>query len=121
MRAPTLTFKRARVLRRAMTLPEVLLWEELRGGRLDGLRFRRQHPMGPYILDFYCPSARLGLEIDGQAHLHPEQVRHDAVRDVWLAERGVRVLRVTAADVLRKEGLSDTLTTIASAAIQSAH
>jgi len=58
MREPILTLKRARKLRRKMTLPEVLLWERIRGGRLNGLRFRRQHPIGPYILNFYCASAR---------------------------------------------------------------
>ena len=62
MRASILTFKRARTLRRKMTLPEVLLWQELRGGRLNGLHFRRQHPVGPYILDFFCAAARLAVE-----------------------------------------------------------
>ena len=56
MRAPTLTIKRAKTARRRMTLPEVVLWSDLRGGRLGGLRFRRQHPIGPVILDFYLPS-----------------------------------------------------------------
>jgi very-short-patch-repair endonuclease len=51
-----------------MTLPEVLLWNGLRGGRLEGLRFRRQHPFGPYILDFYCEQAKLAVEVDGMAH-----------------------------------------------------
>jgi very-short-patch-repair endonuclease len=100
MRAPILTFKRARELRRTMTLPEVLLWQALRGGRLAGLRFRRQHPIGPYILDFFCPSARLAVEVDGSAHDDGAQVRHDERRQAWLAERNIHVLRVTAADVL---------------------
>ena len=65
MRASVLTLKCARKLRRMMTLSEVLLWERIRGGRLNGLRFRRQHPIGPYILDFYCASGRLAVEIDG--------------------------------------------------------
>ena len=68
MRAPDATFGRARELRRTMSLPEVVLWQALRKRRLAGLRVRRQHPMGPYILDFYYPSARLALEVDGQAH-----------------------------------------------------
>ncbi len=53
MRAPDKTFSRARELRRHMSLPEIVLWQALRKGRLAGLRFRRQHPIGPYILDFY--------------------------------------------------------------------
>src|SRR3954469_10158826 len=72
MRAPLLTFKRARALRRAMTLPEVLLWQALRGGQVGGLRFRRQHPIGHYVLDFYCPALRLAVEVDGAAHDIPE-------------------------------------------------
>ena len=61
MRAPILTQKRARTQRRKMTLPEVLLWGELRNGRLQGLRFRRQHPIGPKILEVYLPSHRPAL------------------------------------------------------------
>jgi very-short-patch-repair endonuclease len=53
MRAPIVTFKRARTFRREMTLPEVLLWQGLRGGRLESLRYRRQHPIGAYVLDFW--------------------------------------------------------------------
>ena len=65
MRTPEKTFSRARALRRQMSLSEIVLWQALRKGRLAGLRFRRQHPIGPYILDFYCASARLAIEGDG--------------------------------------------------------
>ena len=65
MRAPDKTIGRARELRRTMSLPEIVLWQALRKGRLAGLRFRRQHPIGPYIFDFYCPSALLAIEVDG--------------------------------------------------------
>ena len=58
---------KARQLRRSMSLPEVLLWRELRK-RPGGLRFRRQHPAGPYVLDFACLDARVALEVDGEAH-----------------------------------------------------
>jgi very-short-patch-repair endonuclease len=68
MRALEKTFDRARALRRKMSLPEVVLWQALRRGQVAGLRFRRQHPIGPYILDFYCLSARLAIEVDGFAH-----------------------------------------------------
>ena len=90
MRAPDKTFRRARELRRAMSLPEIVLWQALRKGRLAGLRFRRQHPIGPYILDFYCPSARLAVEVDGFAHDSAARVRHDDNRQAWLAQRGIR-------------------------------
>jgi len=85
MRAPVLSFKRARELRRDMSLPEVILWEHLRRGGLGGMRFRRQHPVGPYVLDFYCAASRLAIEVDGAQHDLPEQMRHDIRRDAWLA------------------------------------
>jgi very-short-patch-repair endonuclease len=83
-----------------MTPPEVIVWQELRGGKLDGIRFRRQHPIGPYILDFYCSAARLAIEIDGIGHYIEERVRHDQRRRAWLAKQGVRVLSIAALDVL---------------------
>jgi very-short-patch-repair endonuclease len=109
----------ARKLRRTMTLPEVLLWEQLRGDRLNGLRFRRQHPIGPYILDFYCSSARLAVEIDGTGHEHPEQDDHDKRRDSWLTRNGVRVLRIAARDILNDEAMEGVLAHIADAAAPS--
>jgi len=108
MRAPAETFDRARRLRREMTLPEVLLWRALRRKAVDGLRFRRQRPTGACVLDFYLPSARLAIELDGRAHDMGENPARDARRDAWLAGRGVRVLRIPAADVLdevRREGV----------------
>ncbi|HEX5452938.1 MAG TPA: endonuclease domain-containing protein, partial [Stellaceae bacterium] len=116
MRAPAKTFRRARELRRRMTLPEVVLWQALRQGRLAGLRFRRQHPIGPYVLDFYCPSACLAVEVDGLVHDAAVRVRRDARRDAWLDERGVRVMRVTTKDVLHDEGFEGVLTAIENAA-----
>ena len=116
MRGPVLTFKRAKRLRRDMTLPEVILWEHLRKGRLKGLQFRRQHPIGVYILDFYCPAARLAIEIDGEGHFHPDQQAHDSARDAWLDTRQVRVLRVPAAGVLDEEALFGVLEQISAAA-----
>ncbi len=65
-------------------------------GRLDGRHFRRQHPVGPYILDFFCAEARLAVEIDGASHDAPEAVEYDARRDAWLAERGIFTLRIGA-------------------------
>jgi very-short-patch-repair endonuclease len=96
VRAQNLTLKRARRLRQSLTGAEVGLWVRLRGKALDGYRFRRQHPVGPYILDFYCTEARLAVEIDGESHNAPEQVAHDARRDRWLLEQGIRTLRIGA-------------------------
>nr|NUR36922.1 endonuclease domain-containing protein [Sphingomonas sp.] len=91
---------RARGLRRKMSLPEVVLWQQLRG-RPDGLKFRRQHPAGPYVLDFYCEQARLCIEVDGAAHDFGDGPTADKYRDNWLAEAGIRTLRVAANDVLK--------------------
>jgi very-short-patch-repair endonuclease len=91
--------RRARRLRRDMSLPEVLLWRVLRG-RPGGLKFRRQHPTGPYDLDFYCSDARLAIEIDGQAHERGDRPARDAARDRWLHDRGIETLRIPAAEVL---------------------
>ncbi|WP_295709909.1 endonuclease domain-containing protein [uncultured Brevundimonas sp.] len=101
MDAPACTVTRARDLRRKLTLPEVLLWQALRARRLGGVRFRRQHPLGPFILDFYCCDARLSVEIDGSSHENPDQARRDLRRDEWLRAQGVRILRIPAREVLR--------------------
>lgn len=100
MYPPQKTVERAKELRRKLTLPEVVLWQAIRGRKLSGARFRRQHPIGPYILDFYCEDASLAVEVDGQGHEHPDQMAHDARRTEWLNLRGVDVYRVAARDVL---------------------
>ena len=113
MRAPVRTFTRAKRLRREMTLPEVLLWARLRRVGLGGSRWRRQHPIGPYILDFYCPDLRLAVEVDGESHDFAERAAHDERRTAWLSERGIRILRFPARDVLKDETLDEILSTIA--------
>lgn len=99
MDAPKITVQRARHLRVQMTLPEVLLWQVLRGKRLSGYRFRRQHPFGPYVLDFYCDAAKLAVEVDGDDHRRRAET--DALRDAWLASQGVRTLRIPAVEILK--------------------
>jgi very-short-patch-repair endonuclease len=93
------TVEKARTLRRAMTLPEVLLWRALRA-RPGGLKFRRQHPAGPYVLDFDCETALTGIEVDGMAHDMGENPKRDATRDAWLAGKGIKIVRIPASDVL---------------------
>ena len=90
----------ARTLRKDMSLPEVLLWQQLRG-RKTGVKFRRQHPIGPYVVDFYCSQASLVIEIDGEAHNRGERPVRDRLRDQFLEENGYRVLRIAAVEVLR--------------------
>ncbi|WP_084356177.1 endonuclease domain-containing protein [Novosphingobium lentum] len=97
---PGKTVRRAKALRRAMSLPEVLLWRELRAAP-DGLRFRKQHPAGDYIIDFFCARANLAIEIDGLAHDMGDRPLRDSARDAWLGERRIETVRFAAADVLR--------------------
>jgi very-short-patch-repair endonuclease len=86
----------ARTLRRRQTDAEQRMWMLLRDRRFDGVKFRRQVPIGPYIADFACFEARLIVELDGSQHAGS---RRDAVRDKWLAEDGYRVLRFWNGDV----------------------
>jgi len=95
------TRKRARTLRRQTTLPEGLLWRELRSWKADGLHFRRQHPAGRYVLDFYCFTYRLAVEVDGAFHHVEGRQALDAARDRWLEAFGIRVLRLPASLVLK--------------------
>ena len=93
------TGERARQLRGAMSLPEVLLWTALRS-RPGGLKFRKQHPSGPYVADFYCHAARLVIEVDGEAHGFGDRPARDAVREAWLHRRGLDVMHIPASEVL---------------------
>jgi very-short-patch-repair endonuclease len=93
------TTRNARKLRRKMTLPEVILWHSLRQ-RPAGLKFRRQHPTGPYVLDFFCTDARLAIEVDGEAHSFGDRPQRDEARDEWLRSAGIETLRIPANDLL---------------------
>jgi very-short-patch-repair endonuclease len=98
--APTSgTLGKARELRRSLTLPEGLLWRELKK-RPDGIKFRRQHPTGSFILDLFCSDARMVIEIDGEAHSRGANPARDAARDQWLIRAGIATLRIPARDVL---------------------
>lgn len=96
MRSPILTQKRAKTLRRNLTQPEQTPWSLLRRKQL-GLHFRRQHALGPYILDFYCAAARLCVEVDGP--VHAERAGRDAQRDAWLAGQGIRTLHFSTEEL----------------------
>jgi len=96
---PQSTIERSRRLRREMSLPEVLLWRELKQ-RPAGLKFRKQHPAGPYTADFFCHEARLVVELDGEGHDRGDRPERDARRDAWFAERRFHVLRIPAAEVM---------------------
>ena len=97
---PGATIGRARSFRRKLSLPEALLWRELRK-RPNGLKFRRQHPAGPFVLDFACLSANLAIEVDGEAHSMGSNPSRDEGRDEWLTNQGFRTIRIPARDVLQ--------------------
>jgi very-short-patch-repair endonuclease len=99
---------RAQKLRRDATPWEQKLWQHLRGDQLQGASFRRQHPVGPYILDFYCSAAKLAIELDGDQHA--VQREYDDARTKFLNEKGIRVMRFWNIDL--KENLEGVLDTI---------
>ena len=87
----------ARELRQPQTPAEQKLWSRLRDRQLDGLKFRRQHPIGKFIIDFYCAEAKLCIEIDGDSHA--EQVEYDQARTAYLNELGYTIMRFTNREV----------------------
>ncbi|HVV34050.1 MAG TPA: DUF559 domain-containing protein [Vitreimonas sp.] len=90
---------KARTLRQNMTKAEVIHWVNLRKRALNGARFRRQHPIGPYIADFACPSAKLVVEVDGATHSIAEELAYDLRRTKYLEAEGWSVIRVSNTDV----------------------
>ena len=107
---PARSTPRARAMRASLTDAERALWRALRDRRLQGVKFRRQAPIGPYIADFLCVSRKLVIEADGSQYA---ESAHDAARDIWLAEGGYRVLRFWNRDIfLERESV---LATIAAA------
>ena len=90
----------ARQLRKNMTDAERRLWVKIRRKQIKEYQFYRQKPIGNYIVDFYCPKAKLVVEIDGSKHLVGETIQYDMIRDDYLSSLGLRVLRFTNTDVL---------------------
>jgi len=91
---------RARTLRTNLTDAERRLWSRLRGKQIFGIQFYRQRPIGNYIVDFYAPTVRLVIEVDGEQHLETAQARYDTRRSEYLAGIGLRVLRFEDREVL---------------------
>lgn len=95
---PELT-KRRQELRNSATETEQLLWEQLRSEKL-GVKFRRQHSIGNYIADFYCPSKKLVIEIDGSQHYTNEGLEYDKVRDEFIGSLGIKIIRFSNREIL---------------------
>ena len=92
--------RHAQELRREQTPAEKRLWSRLRGKQLCDLKFRRQHPIGPFIVDFYCAAHKLIIEVDG--HSHASQVEYDHARSAYLQERGYTIIRFTNEQIRRQ-------------------
>lgn len=98
-------------LRNHAPVPEQRLWLHLRNRQLLGFKFRRQYGVGPYVLDFYCPELRLGIEVDGDSHYQPGAPEYDQDRQRRIEALGIELLRVTNRDVI--ENLDGVLTRLA--------
>jgi len=95
-------YQNARELRNRMTEAESILWEELRLRRLDNFKFRRQHPLGIHILDFYCHQKKLGIEIDGGYHETKEQKTLDQHRTDILSKQNIKIIRFKNEEILNQ-------------------
>lgn len=98
-------------LRNDATFAEKLLWQELKGRQLLGYKFRRQHSVGPFVLDFYCPELKLAIEVDGISHDTPEAMEYDRRRQAIIEQYGIRFLRLR--DELVKKNTDKALEKIA--------
>ncbi|MEQ8627499.1 endonuclease domain-containing protein [Ekhidna sp.] len=103
-------FQYARENRKKPTLTEAMLWEKLRNRRLGGFKFRRQHPIKNFILDFYCHEYKLGIELDGSYHDEIDQYEYDEGRTLELKELGITILRFSNDDVVY--GMEETVNKI---------
>ena len=89
-------------MRNHATPAEATLWRHLKGKRLRGRKFRRQHSIGRYVLDFYCPAEKLAVELDGEVHRDPFRARYYDERHAYLRDHGIRVLRFENRDVFEQ-------------------
>ena len=97
-------------LRDNSTAPEAILWRALKGKQVDGLKFRRQFGLGPYVLDFYCPEIRLCIELDGEVHKSYEQSQYDEIRTRFMASNNIKVIRFENDVVYRNiEAIKETI------------
>ena len=108
--APSDSFTKAQFLRRNETKAEKLLWEKLRNNQLEGLKFRRQHPVNIYIADFYCHKLKLIIELDGDYHDQEEQKQKDEVRTEVLRLNDLKIIRFKNEEV--EQDINQVLTTI---------
>jgi very-short-patch-repair endonuclease len=92
--------EKRRALRNNMPEPERCIWNRLRARQINGHKFRRQYSIGKYIVDFYCPEAKLAVEIDGDSHFSDEQGLRDVSRQKYIESKGIHFLRFTNTDII---------------------
>jgi very-short-patch-repair endonuclease len=110
----------AQRMRREPTPAEEAVWRLVRNRRLTGFKFRRQHPLGPYILDCYCPAARVVIELDGNSHATPEGQEADAGRRRYLEVRGILVLRFWNTEVAENpDGVAERIAAVCAERVKS--
>jgi len=100
--APPGLFEKARELRKKQTEAEKILWNAIRSRKCYGLKFRRQHPIASFILDFYCHEHLIAIEVDGGIHMSPDSLEYDKYRSSILEELGIKVLRFTNKEVINE-------------------
>ncbi|MDD5043462.1 MAG: endonuclease domain-containing protein [Patescibacteria group bacterium] len=89
----------SKALRGNMTKTEIILWSKIKNKQINGLQFYRQKPLGKYIVDFYCPTKKLIIEIDGGQHFDKDNIIKDAEREKYLKQSGLKILRFTNLDI----------------------
>ena len=100
--ATPVIFQKARELRKKMTVAEKVLWDKINDRQMNGLQFRRQHPINKFIADFYCHKIRLVIEVDGRVHDTDEQMQRDKGRNYFMSELGLKVLRFSNDEVIKE-------------------
>lgn len=98
--APLESFRKAEILRKNMTEAEMILWDVLKNRKFNNLKFRRQHPIQLFIVDFYCHQLGLVIEIDGEYHQFEQQIKYDESRTEILQEFGILVIRYSNDSIL---------------------
>jgi very-short-patch-repair endonuclease len=102
--------KRRQSLRNSAPRAEVILWRYLKGKQISGNKFRRQYSIGGYVVDFYCPTKRLAIEVDGITHLSREAKVHDKIRQVYIEEFNITFLRFTNSEIYKNiQGVVDAI------------
>ena len=91
--------ERSRDLRKQSTMQESALWNHLKNYQIHNVKFRRQHPIGPYILDFYCAKFKLAIELDGHTHFTESGIAHDTIRNAYLKAQGINTVRYTNSEI----------------------